>query len=123
MRKSLWVIGLLPALALAQASGGTKDKPAPDKATTAAPAYGPGRGMGAALDNPEALARIEKRVRHAGGGEQAAAGQVDAALTKLRDGRAQMQKVDEETFQAVPAGLTPEKKAKAALFLARFHER
>ncbi len=175
MRKSLLVIALMPALALAQASGGTKDKAAQDKAAKTAPAtppYGPGRGWGpgAALDNPEALARIEKRVRlaatlgitealdldekgamkmrdifakdiekraavmkqlrdnmaivrNAARGDTAAAGQVDGALTKLRDARAQIQKIDDETFQAVTAGLTPEKKAKAALFLARFHER
>jgi hypothetical protein len=174
MRKSLWVLAFVPVLALAQASGGTNKTP--DRNNKAVqgpgPGYGQGRGWGpgAALDSPEALARIEKRVRlaatlgisealdldekgamkmrdifakdfekraavmkqmrdsmvvvrNAARGDQAAQGQVDGSLTKIRDARAQLQKLDDETFQAVTAGLTPEKKAKAALFLARFHER
>jgi len=62
-------------------------------------------------------------VRDAARGDQAAAGQVDVALGKLREARAQMQKLDEETFQQITSGLSPDKKARAAIFLARFRER
>jgi hypothetical protein len=172
MRKSLWILAIVPALSLAQANPATKDKPATPDRTARGPGMGPGRGAGpgAALDNPEMLQRIEKRVRlaatlglsealdldekgamkvrdifakdietraglmrqvrdnmrivrDAARGDQAAGNQVDGALTKLRDARAQMQKLDDETFQQITNGLSSEKKAKAALFLGRFHER
>jgi hypothetical protein len=56
-------------------------------------------------------------------GDKAAAGQVDQAVKRLRDARAQMQALDGEMFQQLTQGLSPEKKAKAALFLARFQHR
>jgi hypothetical protein len=62
-------------------------------------------------------------LRDAARGDQAAAGQVEAALGRLRDVRTQLQNLDNETFKSVTQGLSPDKKAKAALFLARFRER
>jgi hypothetical protein len=56
-------------------------------------------------------------------GDQAALGQVDGALQKLREARTQLQALDHEMFQQLTQGLPPQKKARAALFLARFHER
>ena len=62
-------------------------------------------------------------VRDAARGDQAAMGQVDAALGHVRDARAQLQSLDNELFQQLTQGLSPEKKAKTALFMARFRER
>jgi hypothetical protein len=62
-------------------------------------------------------------LRDAARGDAAAAGQVDAALQKMRDARAQLQQLDAQMVTQVTQGMAPEKKARAALFLARFHER
>ena len=62
-------------------------------------------------------------LRDAAQGDQAAAGQVDTALARLKDARAQRQALDQELLQQITQGLSPEKKARAALFLARFRER
>ena len=69
-------------------------------------------------------ARDSVRVlRDAARGDKDALPQVDSALQKLREARNQLQNLDTEMFQQVTQGLTPEKKARAALFLARFHQR
>lgn len=62
-------------------------------------------------------------LRDAAQGDQTAGGQVDAALGKLKDARAQRQALDYDLLQQITQGLSPEKKARAALFLARFRER
>jgi hypothetical protein len=62
-------------------------------------------------------------IRSAARGDPAAMGQVDGALGKLRDVRSQLRALDDELLQQVTQGLSLDKKAKAALFLARFHER
>jgi len=62
-------------------------------------------------------------LRDAARGDTAAAGQVDSALQRMRDGRAQLQQLNSEMLAQVTQGMAPEKKARAALFLARFHER
>jgi hypothetical protein len=62
-------------------------------------------------------------LRDAARGEKPAAGQVDGAIQKLRDARTQLQALNTEMFQQLTQGLSPEKKARAALFLARFHAR
>jgi len=62
-------------------------------------------------------------LRDAARGDKDALPQVDSALQKLRDARNQLQSLNGEMFQQLTQGLTPEKKARAALFLARFHER
>jgi hypothetical protein len=67
-------------------------------------------------DSREVLHRAAK-------GEKVAAADVDQAIQKALDARAQLQAVDRETVATVTQGLTPEKKARAVLFLARFQHR
>ena len=62
-------------------------------------------------------------LRDAARGDKEAVPQVDAALQRLRDARNQLQSLNSEMLQQVTQGLSPEKKARAALFLARFQER
>lgn len=62
-------------------------------------------------------------LRKAADGEKVAAADVDAALTKALEVRAQMAELDKETVTIVTKGLTPEKKARAALFLGRFGQK
>lgn len=64
-----------------------------------------------------------KSLRDAADGDQAALGQVDANVQKVLDGRAQMAALDKEMFAQLSQGLTPQKRAKLALVLARMqHE-
>ncbi len=59
-------------------------------------------------------------LRRAANGDAAAQKQVDQAVKQVFDARAQIQRVDREMFQAVAKDLSPEKRARAAVFLARF---
>lgn len=59
-------------------------------------------------------------LRRAASGDTAAQGGVDQAVTAIFDARARLQTVDREMFQAVSKNLTPEKKAKLAVFFAHF---
>jgi hypothetical protein len=64
------------------------------------------------------------RVLHqAAHGDQAAIAQVDATLQRIRETRGQLQTYNAEMFNELTQGLTPDKKARAALFLARFELR
>ncbi len=56
-------------------------------------------------------------------GDKVTAAEVDQAIQKGLDARAQLQAVDRDTVSAVTQGLTPEKKARAVLFLAKFQAR
>ena len=62
-------------------------------------------------------------VRKAAEGDAAAGKSLDGAIQKLRDLRGQMTAMRDELFQELTKGLSPEKKAKAALFLNRFRAR
>jgi hypothetical protein len=62
-------------------------------------------------------------LRRSAKGEKLAAGDVDAAIARLLDARAQMQAVDREVVTTVTKDLAPEKRARAVLFLAQFHKR
>jgi hypothetical protein len=62
-------------------------------------------------------------LRRAATGEKVSAAEVDQAIQKALDARAELQTLDRETVKTVTQGLTPEKKARAVLFLARFHHR
>ncbi len=62
-------------------------------------------------------------LRDAARGDKDAAAQVDQAVQRLRDARTQLQALKSEMFQQLSQGLSPQKKAKAALFLATFHAR
>jgi len=67
----------------------------------------------------EARQTLKKAAR----GDAAAQRGVDDALRRLRDLRGQMLALRDELFQAISRDLTPERKARAALFLERFRER
>jgi hypothetical protein len=84
------------------------------------------RGVMAKID--ERMAPLRKQVREQVGvlrkaarGDQAAQKGVDDALKKLRELRAQVVALKDEQLQAVAQGLSAEKRARAALFLHRFH--
>ena len=62
-------------------------------------------------------------LRRAAQGEKVTAAEVDGAIAKLLDLRAQADALDKETIAIVTKELSPEKKARAALFLARFEQR
>jgi hypothetical protein len=62
-------------------------------------------------------------LRRSAKGEQVAAAEVDAAIVKLLDARAQVQAVDRDVVNTVTKDLAPEKRARAVLFLAQFHKR
>ena len=64
-----------------------------------------------------------KVLKKAAAGEKVAAAEVDQAIAKAFDARAQLDAADRELVQAITKDLTPEKKARAALFLARFQAR
>ena len=58
-------------------------------------------------------------LRRAAKGDTTAYGQVDGAIQKIIDLRAQMHQVDQKVFQQLSQGLPPQKKAKLALAMAR----
>jgi len=58
-------------------------------------------------------------LRRASKGDTTAYGQVDQAIQKLIDLRAQMHQMDQKLFQQLSQGLPPQKKAKLALTFAR----
>jgi len=62
-------------------------------------------------------------LRHAADGEKVPAQDVDQAIQKGLDARAQMAQVDRESISAVTKGLNPDQKARAVLFLDRFQRR
>ena len=61
-----------------------------------------------------------KRLKAAADGDAATQAQVDGAIQKLLDGRAQMAQLDREMFNALAQGQPPAKRAKLALFMAHF---
>src|SRR5215468_2709689 len=61
-------------------------------------------------------------LRRAAKGDTTAYGQVDSAIQKIIDLRAQMHQVDQQMFQQLSQGLPPQKKARLALAIARFRE-
>jgi hypothetical protein len=62
-------------------------------------------------------------LRRAAQGEKVTAADVDGALAKLLDVRAQSVALDKELVAIVTKDLSAEKKARAALFLGRFEQR
>ena len=64
-----------------------------------------------------------KVVRSAADGEKVEAAAVDQALAKVLDARAKLQALDRELVTSITKDLPPQKKARAVLFLGRFHER
>lgn len=90
-----------------------------------------------ALKLGEAMARFDERrlaahrqlheahlaLRKAAQGEKTTAAEVDQAIQKALEARAQLQAVDREMVSTVTKDLPPEKKARAVLFLERFQRR
>jgi len=62
-------------------------------------------------------------LRRSAKGEKVAAGEVEQAVTSLLDARAQLQALDREFVTTVTKDQPPEKRARAVLFLAKFHRR
>ncbi|WP_052313220.1 hypothetical protein [Corallococcus coralloides] len=64
--------------------------------------------------------RDSARILHlASRGDSAALGQVDSAAQKVFDARAQIAALDRELYQALAKDLTPEKRARLAVVMAR----
>lgn len=70
----------------------------------------------------QAMFTAMRDVKAAADGDPAALAQVDANVQKVLDGRAQMAAMDKEMFVFLSKDLTPQKKAKLALVLAKLHE-
>ena len=62
-------------------------------------------------------------LRRAAGGEKASAAEVDQAIKRALDARAQLASLDREVVGAVTKDLSPEKRARAVLFLSRLEHR
>lgn len=91
----------------------------------------------AALKLGDAIAKLDDRrvaahktmheshevLRRAAQGEKVSAAEVDQAIQKALDARTQIQAINRETVATVTQGLSPEKKARAVLFLAKFQHR
>lgn len=63
----------------------------------------------------------QRVLRDAARGDAAAAAQVDGTLQKIRDARAQLVALESDLLQQLTQGLSPEKKARAALLLQPGH--
>lgn len=70
----------------------------------------------------EAMHEAMKTLKAAGDGDPAALPQVDAAVQRVLDGRQQMAALDKEMFAGLSQGLTPQKRAQLAIFLAKFSQ-
>jgi hypothetical protein len=62
-------------------------------------------------------------LRRSAKGDKLPAADVDGAITRLLDARSQMQGLDREVVTTVTRELPAEKRARAVLFLAKFHQR
>jgi Heavy-metal resistance len=69
------------------------------------------------------LRDARQALRTAAGNEKATAAEVDAAIQRIFDARAQLQATDREMLQAIAKDLPAQKRARAALFLGRFGDR
>ncbi len=70
----------------------------------------------------EAMADSVRSLKSAAEGDATAQARVDQDVLRLLDGRAQMAAIDKELFAQISAGQSPQKKAKLALFMAKFGE-
>ena len=69
------------------------------------------------------MAEAVRTLRAAAAGEGVQAAQVDGAVQRLHDGRERLARLDAELLAEVSSGATPDRKARAALFLAHFRSR
>lgn len=70
----------------------------------------------------ESMHEAMKTLKAASDGDPAALPQVDASVQRVLDGRQQMAALDKEMFAGLSQGLTPQKRAQLAIFLAKFHQ-
>ncbi len=70
----------------------------------------------------EAMGEAMRSIKAGAEGDPTALAAVEQQVARLLDGRAQMAALDKEMFTQLSAGQTPQKKAKLALFLAKFGE-
>ncbi len=147
MRKTLYALLLVPALALGQNAkppqAGAGNGPPPD-AQRAQKRMQLARTLGLAtaldLDTDQALklgqtlSKFDDRrrdirekardaretLRNAAQGGKVTPAEVDGAIAKLLDLRAQSQALDKEMLQAVTQNLSPQQKARAVMFLGSF---
>lgn len=70
----------------------------------------------------EAMTQAVVSLKNAAEGDAAAQARVDQDVQRVLDGRTQMAALDKELFAALSAGQSPQKKAKLALFMAKFGE-
>ncbi|HET6437589.1 MAG TPA: hypothetical protein VFG59_05980 [Anaeromyxobacter sp.] len=145
MRRFLPALLVLPALAMAQGPNGGSGRPGPDPeraekrmrlARTVGLAEALDLDTAQALKLGDTMSRFDDRrkaahkqamdardaLRNAAQGGKATAADVDGAIGKLLDARAQVQAIDREMLQAVTKDLAPEQKARATLFLGRFRQ-
>jgi Spy/CpxP family protein refolding chaperone len=151
MKKTLFLLLVLPLAAVAQtapgAGPGPGPGPSPEKAERmekrASLALVLGLSEALELDSTQALklrdtiakfqdrrlaahrahAEARQAIREIARTGKADAKQVDAALKKAQDSSAQLETVRRETFAAVSKDLSPEQRARAYLFLSRFEDR
>jgi len=71
----------------------------------------------------EQVRQAAETLQRAAEGDSAAQGQVDAAVQRAFDARAQLTALDREMYQAMAKELPAQKRAQLALFLARFEGR
>jgi hypothetical protein len=69
------------------------------------------------------LREAVRLLRRAARGDTLAAAEVDQAVTRMLDARAQLQVFARELLTSITKDQPPEKRARAVLFLARFHQR
>jgi ribosomal protein L13E len=152
MRKLLITLLLFPVLALAEGMPKDKTAGAPDAqrgpdaermvkrmrlARTLGLAEALDLDAAQALKLGDVMAKFDDRrkavhqqaveanevLRKAARGDKASFGDVDGAISKLLDARTQMATIDKEGLATITKDLTPEQKARAALFLGRFRQR
>jgi hypothetical protein len=69
------------------------------------------------------LQDAHQTLRRAASGEKVSAADVDQAIKRALDARAQLQSLDRDVVNTVTKDLSPEKRARAVLFLSRFEGR
>ncbi|ABS28153.1 hypothetical protein [Anaeromyxobacter sp. Fw109-5] len=69
------------------------------------------------------LAESKQTLRRAASGEKVTAAEVDQAVQRMFAARGQLEAIDRDATQALVKDLTPDKRARAVLFLERFQRR
>jgi hypothetical protein len=142
--KALLLLALVPALAVAAPPGHGDEGGARAERMQKRMRLARVLGLAEALDLDDAgvmrardiLARFDAKaaplrkqlrdgfhvLRDAANGDSAAAGQVEATLKTLRETADKLHSATFDMFQELTQGFTPEKKARAAVFLVHFQE-